>query len=172
MQPAQILAVDNLGTLPVPPNGPSQEPITDGALLVPQSSADFEQYFDLRWRVLREPWNQPRGSERDDREEESIHLMIRSDAGDALAVGRVHLNTPTQAQVRYMAVAPDAQSRGFGGIVLRELEQRARAAGAKQVVLNARAAAQRFYERRGYQVEAPAERLFGEIEHWRMRKEL
>lgn len=71
-----------------------------------------------------------------------------------------------------MAVDPDAQNRGLGGIILRELENRARSAGAKHVILNARATAQRFYERHGYHVEAPAERLFGEVEHSRMRKDL
>lgn len=165
--------MDNLGSASPLPSGSSQEPIAGGdALLVPQSPADLEHYFDLRWRVLRAPWNQPRGSERDDREDESIHLMIRSNAGDALAVGRLHLNTPTEAQVRFMAVAPEAQKRGLGSILLRELENRARTAGAKQVVLNARATAQHFYERHGYHVEAPADRLFAAVEHWRMRKDL
>ena len=140
--------------------------------MVPTSADDLARYFELRWRVLRAAWKQPRGSERDDREDESIHLMVRAAAGDALAVGRLHLNSPSEAQVRFMAVAPEAQGRGLGGTVLQELESRARAAGAQCVVLNARATARPFYERHGYRVLGPAERLFSEIDHWRMRKDL
>ncbi len=151
----------------------AQSNLLGGASLgIPTSDADFERYFDLRWRILREPWAQPRGSERDDREDESIHLMVRAANGDALAVGRFHLNTPTEAQVRFMAVDPRAQSCGLGSLVLRSLEDRARDAGAKRIILNARESAQRFYEQHGYGVEGPAERLFGGVDHWRMSKDL
>jgi hypothetical protein len=62
----------------------------------PTTEADWAAYFELRWRVLRAPWN-------------FSHLMIRSsDNPDfAAAVGRLHLNSPTDGQVRYMAVAED-----------------------------------------------------------------
>ncbi len=144
----------------------------DASLVVPTTDADFERYFDLRWRVLRAPWAQPRGSERDDREQESIHLMFRAANGDALAAGRLHFNTPFEAQVRFMAVDPRAQNCGLGSRLLEALEGRARDAGAKRIVLNARESAQRFYEQRGYCVEGPAERLFGGVDHWRMSKEI
>ena len=142
------------------------------SLVIPTTDADLERYFDLRWRVLREPWAQPRGSERDDREDESIHLMFRAANGDALAAGRLHLNTPTEAQVRFMAVDPRAQGCGLGSRLLRSLEDRAREAGAKRIVLNARESAQRFYEQHGYHIEGPADRLFGGVDHWRMSKNL
>ncbi len=146
--------------------------LPDAVLIVPKTSADLESYFGLRWRVLREPWDLPRGSERDDREDESIHLMVRSVTGEALAAGRLHLNSPTEAQVRFMAVDPTAQGRGLGSMVLRNLEDRARAAGARRMILNARESALRFYELHAYKVEAPADRLFGGVDHWRMSKEL
>jgi ribosomal protein S18 acetylase RimI-like enzyme len=142
------------------------------SVVVPTTTYERDRYFDLRWRVLREPWQQPRGSERDDREDGSIHLMIRATNGDALAVGRLHLNSPVEAQVRFMAVDPRWQGRGLGSTVLRELERRARAAGATSVVLNAREPAQRFYDRHGYRVEGPADTLFSGMVHVRMRKQL
>lgn len=150
---------------------PAADPLAGAALVSPADEAELDRYFDLRWRVLRAPWQQPRGSERDDRESESTHLMVRSADGEPLAVGRMHLNTPTEAQVRFMAVDPKAQGRGLGSMVLRALEERARKSGATYVVLNARASAQRFYEQHGYHVEGPAERLFGGVDHWRMRKD-
>lgn len=155
------------------PDSPAADDALAGAeLTVATSPADLERSFDLRWRVLRAPWQQPRGSERDDREEESIHVMMRAAGGDALAVGRLHLNTPAEAQIRFMAVDPRVQGRGLGSVVLQELEKRARAAGATRIVLNARAAAQDFYKRHGYHTTGPAERLFAAVDHWRMRKDL
>ena len=154
-------------------NGPSSSKSADGtSLIVPETPLDRRRYFDLRWRVLREPWQQPRGSERDDRDDESIHLMIRGSKGDALAVGRLHLNSPVEAQVRFMAVDPQWRGRGLGSTVLRELERRARGAGATSVVLNARDTAQRFYAQHGYRIEGPADTLFSGVVHVRMRKQL
>ena len=98
--------------------------------------------------------------------------MVRAADGAALAAGRFHLNSPAEAQVRFMAVDPGAQGRGLGGLVLKNLEDRAREAGAKLMVLNAREAAVRFYEERGYWIKEPAGMLFGEIEHFRMHKSL
>ena len=41
----------------------------------PKTRDEFEAYYLLRYQVLREPWNQPRGSEKDDMENECIHIM-------------------------------------------------------------------------------------------------
>ena len=88
----------------------------------PQSEAEWDNYFDLRWRVLRAPWHQPRGSEKDGREAESEHLMIVGQDSSPVAVGRLHFNTPAEAQVRFMAVEPGLQGHGLGGAILQELE--------------------------------------------------
>lgn len=138
----------------------------------PQSTADWEDYFELRWRVLRAAWNRPRGSEKDDRESDSQHLMIRGPDSEILAVGRLHFNTPAEAQVRFMAVDPKARGGGLGSLILREFERRAGAAGATSIVLNARDGAQGFYEQHGFAVIGPAETMFAEIKHVRMRKDL
>src|SRR5437764_2153978 len=84
-------------------------------LVSPQSQGEWDGYFDLRWRVLRAPWQQPRGSEKDDIEAESQHLMIAGKDSRPLAIGRLHFNTPAEAQVRFMAVDPSAQGHGLGG---------------------------------------------------------
>ena len=138
----------------------------------PQSAAEWDDYFDLRWRVLRAPWQQPRGSEKDDHETSSEHLMIVGKDSRPLAVGRLHFNSPDEAHVRFMAVDPGAQGRGCGSAILLEFERRARAAGATSIVLNARDEAQRFYQKRGFTVVGPAPTIFDAIKHVRMRKEL
>jgi predicted GNAT family N-acyltransferase len=138
----------------------------------PQSTAEWDAYFDLRWRVLRAPWQQPRGSEKDDREADSQHLVIPGPDSRPLAIGRLHFNSPEEAQVRFMAVEPEVQGRGLGGVILKEFERRARAAGAKSIVLNARDDAQRFYAKHGFVVVGPAPTIFDAVRHVRMRKDL
>ncbi|CAA9228394.1 MAG: hypothetical protein AVDCRST_MAG42-980 [uncultured Chthoniobacterales bacterium] len=138
----------------------------------PVQPHEWEQYFDLRWRVLRAPWDQPRGSERDDHEAASSHLALWDQGGRPVAVGRIHLNSPVEAQVRYMAVEPQFARGGLGGRILVGLEARARELGAKRVVLNSRELACRFYQQHGYAVCGPAETMFGQIPHARMMKEL
>ncbi len=144
----------------------------DALLRAPSSDDEWDSYFDLRWRVLRAPWHQPRGSERDDRESDSTHLAVWDHTGTPVAVGRMHLNTPAEAQVRYMAVRPGSEGSGSGSRVLAGLEAAARDRGVRRIVLNARQGAQRFYERRGYTVAGPAETMFGQIEHVAMFKDL
>ena len=41
--------------------------LTDEPLILrsPKSPDEWDAYFDLRWRFLRQPGHQPRGSERD-----------------------------------------------------------------------------------------------------------
>lgn len=137
----------------------------------PSTGAQWDSYFDLRWRILRKPWNQPRGSERDPLDDKSFHLMIQ-DAGEALAVGRLHLNSPEEAQVRYMAVDQAHQGAGLGRKLLQGLENRARSQGVKWIVLNSRSTAVGFYTRLGYETVGAGETLFGEIQHIEMRKNL
>ncbi len=141
-------------------------------LRTPQSPAEWDAYFDLRWRVLRQPWRQQRGSERDSTDESAFHLLLLDSAGQALACGRLHLNSPGEAQVRYMAVEENGRGRGYGSQVLTALETEARRLGAGKIVLNARENAVEFYAHRGYGVIGEAETLFGAIPHTRMAKSL
>lgn len=136
----------------------------------PSAAVDWAGYFDLRWRVLRQPWDQPRGSERDPDDVSAYHLMVRAPSDHVVAVGRLHFNAKDQAQVRFMAVAPGFRGKGLGGRVLSALEAHAWVKGASEIVLNAREAAIPFYIRYGYEVIGPSDTLFGSVNHVRMRK--
>jgi predicted GNAT family N-acyltransferase len=81
-------------------------------IIEPASPCDFQQYYELRWKILRAPWNQPRGSERDSRDADSSHLMMIDNRDVAVAVARLHFNSIREAQIRYMAVAVEQQRRG------------------------------------------------------------
>lgn len=137
----------------------------------PETPPDWERYYDFRWRVLREPWNQPRGSERDALDSASFHAALW-DGDLPVAGGRLHFNSPAEAQVRYMAVDPNWQGKGLGARILSILEARATKNGAQRVVLNAREQAAPFYLRRGYRQIGSAGLLFGSIPHFRMEKTL
>ncbi len=135
----------------------------------PRTALELERYYDLRWRVLRAPWDQPKGSERDELEPDSFQMAVW-DGEIPIAVGRLHFNDPTEAQVRYMAVEPERRGSGLGGQILELLEARAKMEGAKRIVLNAREEAAEFYRRHGYHIIGAAELLFGSIAHVKMAK--
>ncbi len=139
-------------------------------LAQPRTAQEWEGYFDLRWRVLREPWGQPRGTERDALDAESLHLFAGDAAGAVAAVGRLQLNSPAEAQVRYMAVDKTCCGHGLGSRILSGLEDRARSEDVTRIVLNARDNAINFYRRHGYKVEGLGDILFGKVRHFRTHK--
>lgn len=136
----------------------------------PSSDTQWQQYYNLRWRILRKPWGQPAGSERDDREHDAVHRVAVTPDGEVIACGRLHMNTDNEAQVRYMAVDDAWQGRGIGAAILNELERAAAAIGAHTVVLNARESAIGFYEKCGYRIVGDGPTAFGSIRHNRMSK--
>ncbi len=148
-------------------------PVPSSNLIVsqPSSPSDFEIYFSLRYEVLRKPWHQPLGSERDADEETSVHAFITENT-KAIAVARLQFVDGNTSQVRYMAVDSLQQGRGLGKLVLQFLEEKSLAAGRKKVVLHARENAVKFYERCGYAVKEKSHLLWGEIQHYLMEKEL
>ena len=140
-------------------------------VITPSSDQQWQAYYQLRYQVLRQPWGQPPGSERDDLEAESAHRMIVDADGAALAVGRLHLLPDGWCQVRYMAVAESARGQGLGALVLRALELQGVAWGCRRLTLNAREHALGFYQKLGYQAGAVLEPLYG-IAHQQMTKRL
>ena len=140
-------------------------------LTEPTTEKDFELYYDLRWRLLRKPWNQPKGSEKDELEDKSIHVMVCKEDRIPVGVGRAHFNSPEEAQIRYMAVEEKWHGKGIGKMVLFYLEEKIRERGAKFIVLNARDLAIKFYEKYGYKIVKEAHVLFDAIPHYKMMKQ-
>jgi len=140
-------------------------------LSAPQTEAQWLAYYHLRWQVLRAPWDQPKGSEQDELEAESFHRMVCTEAGEVVAVGRLHKVDEHTAQVRYMAVSAQWQGHGLGAMVLQQLEQVALEQGMQCIILNARETASGFYQKAGYSYLEPAKALFG-IAHHRYVKTL
>ena len=144
----------------------------------PRTPAEWTAYYALRHAVLRQPWQQPPGSEHcpADSAPTTVHALLMTaendTAANALAVGMLQQVDAQQGQIRFMAVDPAAAGTGLGRQVVAYLEQKARAAGLTEIILHARATAVGFYEKLGYVVVAPSHTLFGVLPHFLMRKPL
>jgi ribosomal protein S18 acetylase RimI-like enzyme len=71
-----------------------------------------------------------------------------------------------------VATATSAQGKGIGKAIMAYLEDQAKAKGWTEIVLEARENAVPFYRAIGYTIVAESYLLFGEIQHYRMKKAL
>ena len=140
---------------------------------IPTTSKEWEQYYNLRFTVLREPWGQLKGSEILTDEVQADHAMVvDSESEKIVGVARMQTNTPTQGQVRCVAVLSEIQGRGVGKLLMSYLENIAQEKGFQEIVLDARENAVKFYLSIGYEIIAESYLLFGEIPHFKMIKRL
>lgn len=137
----------------------------------PETPEDFEKYFELRWRILRKPWDQPRGSEQDDAENSSYHIMAVHN-NTAIGVARLQFPQSDTAQLRYMAVDPHYHGQGTGRAIVDHMENYARQHSACQLFLHARENAVGFYLQLGYGIADTSYLLFDTIQHYLMVKKL
>ena len=136
----------------------------------PQTEEEFERYRDLRWRILRAPWNQPRITEQDDAGTQDFPIMVCEVDGIPIGVGRAHFSSKNEAQIRSISVEPAWEGKGIGSIVLKELEKIVIAKGARRIIIHSRSSAVEFYKKHGYQVVEHSYTLFGVIHHFLMEK--
>jgi GNAT superfamily N-acetyltransferase len=137
----------------------------------PKTEQEWQDYYQLRWRILRAPWQQD-GPARDENDDSSTHRMVYQTGGAVLAVGRLHRVDDGTGQIRYMAVDSSRQRMGFGTLLLLSLEDAAKDLGFVTVILQAREGAVPFYSKHGYAVVEKSFLLFNEIQHYLMKKML
>jgi predicted GNAT family N-acyltransferase len=138
----------------------------------PQTSQEFEAYLLLRYTVLRKPWKQPLGSERDKDDATSIHIMAVNRNNDILGVCRLQFNSTEEAQLRFMGVAENTQGLGIGRKLIGYAEERAKKEGASRMILHAREIAVDFYKKCGYSIVEKSYLMWEEIQHYLMEREL
>jgi GNAT superfamily N-acetyltransferase len=138
----------------------------------PVGARQLAEYFEFRWQLLRAPFGLPRGSEQDELDAGSAHVTARDAADHLIGVGRLHMNSASEAQLRYMAVAESHRRQGVGRAIVAALEAMAIAGGASRMVLDARAEFLDFYTALGYAVAGPGPTKFGTLVHVRMEKPL
>ena len=67
----------------------------------PKSKSDFDSYYYLRWKILRKPYDQKIGSEKDSRELDSYHIMASNLDGKLVGVGRIHKYDEKKSQISH-----------------------------------------------------------------------
>lgn len=137
----------------------------------PKTKEEWETYYSLRYRILREPWNQPPGSERNEGDETAIHTALFEN-GKILGVSRLDSAEQEIGQIRFMAVETNQQGKGIGEQLMHQLELIALQRGHKKIILHAREIAIGFYQKLGYELKEKSHLLFGEIQHFLMEKQL
>ena len=136
----------------------------------PVTEEEFKDYFHLRWKLLRAPWNQPEGSETDDIEDQCFHLMAVDAKKKVIGIARLQFNSAIEAQIRYMAIASAFERKGIGRELVNTLEQQAKSTSHKKIILDAREQAVDFYKKLGYEITGESYLLFDLIQHYRMQK--
>lgn len=135
----------------------------------PKTTQEFDKYYDFRWRILRKPWGLSKGTEQDELDEDSIHIMVIQGTS-VIGCGRGHFNSTSQAQIRWMAVDDKYQRQGLGTRLLEALEEKLFETGAEEIILKAREKAVSLYQKHGYGIYKKGDILFGEIKHCWMKK--
>ena len=135
----------------------------------PVTRSEWQDYYELRWKILRHPWKQPRGSEKDDLEAESTHRMAVV-KNKVIGVGRLHCVDRSIVQIRFMAVDAVYQNESVGSTILEELELSITDKSVTKICLHSREAAIEFYRKHGYHVMQRSFVLYGDIAHYRMEK--
>jgi len=127
--------------------------------------------IDLRYDILRKPWNQPKETSSDGMEDTAINAFI-VDNGKVIACGRLQDNGEGLGQIRYMAVDANYQGKGLGKLIVIKLEEEARNINIRTVELQARENAVEFYKSQGYAVKETSFKLWDIIQHYLMTKNL
>jgi GNAT superfamily N-acetyltransferase len=137
----------------------------------PKSPDEWLAYYDLRYRILRQPWKQPLGSERNEGDESGMHFALFEDE-KIKAIARLDQSAQFECQVRFVAVESFMQGRGYGRLIMEACERVACERGDTKIILHAREVALNFYTKLDYKLIEKSHLLFGEIQHYLMEKEL
>jgi predicted GNAT family N-acyltransferase len=136
---------------------------------IPKTQKEWDSYYDLRYRILREPLGKERGSERNDGDENGIHFALY-DNKKLVAVARLDSVDQSICQARFVAVESNLQGKGYGKEIMNALENKAERLGYYKMILHARDYALPFYEKLGYTLVGPSYVLFDVLQHFEMFK--
>lgn len=135
----------------------------------PSTEKEWKDYYDLRYRILREPLGKPRGSEQNDGDSTGEHFALYDD-GDLKAIARLDEADEGISQVRFVAVEANAQGKGYGKQIMHAVEERSIKKGHKKMILHARDYAVDFYLSLHYKIVEKSYLLFDVLQHFLMEK--
>jgi predicted GNAT family N-acyltransferase len=134
-----------------------------------RDDAERDAAFALRHEVFVHEQGVPTDLELDAYDEAAVHLIALEDGRIVGTCRLVHADD--RAKFGRLVVAREARGGGIGSALLGEAERRARADGAKLIVLAAQTTAMGLYERAGYVARGDVF-LDAGIEHVTMEKAL
>lgn len=137
---------------------------------IPKLDHEWRDYYDLRYRILREPLSQPRGSEKNEGDKTGVHLAL-FDANNLLAIARLDKFDKGISQVRFVAVENNCQGKGYGKLIMQAVEEKSKELGNTKMILHARENAVDFYLSLNYEMIEKSHLLLKQVQHYLMEKE-
>lgn len=137
----------------------------------PKTEKEWEEYYTLRYEVLRKPLNQPIGSERNEGDSIGLHFALFENE-EIKAIARLDRVEDRISQVRFVAVLENQKGSGYGRTIMEAVEKKAIELGYREMILHARDYALAFYLKLGYENLGESYKLFGVLQHFEMRKKL
>jgi len=139
----------------------------------PYTKDDFKAYYALRYRVLREPFGQAKGTEKDDFEPISQHFMAIDDTtGEIVGVVKLFEKEEGVGQFSHMAVLETRQHQGIGQILINTVEDASRVTGFKVLGAMSRLTSTKYFEKFGYRITGLPAHYFGTTQIVWMEKPL
>ena len=139
----------------------------------PATKDDFKAYYALRYRVLRQPWGQARGTEKDDYEPLCEHLMAVDDqTGEVVGVIKWMERDPGVAWLSHLAIAPERQKQGIGRLLVQAVEDAARKKGCRVIGAHSHLNSTDYFEKQGFRVVGLPDHYFSTVQVVWMEKEL
>jgi len=135
----------------------------------PQTEKEWEDYYDLRYRILREPLGKPRGSEKNEGDIKGVHLALY-DQEELRAIARLDQAEPKISQTRFVAVDASTRGKGYGRIIMEAAEQKSQEMGNDKMILHARDYSLDFYLKIGYTNIEKSHKLYDVLQHYLMEK--
>ena len=139
------------------------------AIRTPESEKEWDDYYFLRWKILRSDFSDDIDSAKDELENQSYHVAAIHSNKNVIGVGRLHDVDERTSQIRYMAVDEDSRGHSFGTKILLNLIQYAKDNGKKHIILHARENAVKFYKNNGFELLEKSHLLFDKIQHYLMK---
>lgn len=138
---------------------------------IAQDKNTIDKIINLRYDVLRKPWDKPKDTATDELEQTAINAYIEEN-DKIIACGRLQNNGNGVGQIRYMAVADNYQGKGIGKLIIKKLEEEAIKLNLQTLELQARENAVEFYKSCGYHITEKTFKLWDIIQHYLMAKQL
>ncbi|MHA1146073.1 MAG: GNAT family N-acetyltransferase [Candidatus Helarchaeota archaeon] len=135
----------------------------------PRIRQEIEEMNDLVWKVLQEPWSQPKKKiEADPDKPYHDFIAILNDV--VIGAARFCKFNDRIGMVQFIAVEPKYQLKGVGRNMMQAIHVTARNQRLQYIVLNAMEQSMAFFECFGYKIVEESPPLFNQIKQFKMIK--